>query len=583
LTVAAIVGVSVYLGVTAVDDTEKTAQREKLILTAQTVADHVDDVLVRTMSREEHMATMVSNAWSRGEPSLTNLLNSYPRFLFESDLYLVRPQGELVWSMRPDTSTPVGGFAEPVATSLESLEGTAGPCSSSAAQDGSLACFASPVLLGDGEPAGALLAQIDLTGPDLNLLSLGQLNESIRIELVAADGLILAGNETHAGELSVHAEVLSRLQLSPPRRIADPADDIGVESAHGSHSVAYAPISTVKGWGVFVEPKDGATLPVAGGTQQRLWLFALAALPVSLALVWLGTRQLLRPLNLLAARAADMSEGDLSTPVAVARRDEVGALAQVLDGLRGTLNDALTDAQHVDDARRESVTRGRLLDGLFQRQEEERRRIAHDLHEGTLQSLSALALGLDSLTNDLESGDQTTRERLTRSRTLALALMQDLRRLAVDLRPPALNDLGLGPALRSYAESNLSDGDTKISFHNSAVETRASPIVEASVYRIGQAAIDNITAHAQAKTVRIELKCEGHTLTLAIEDDGKGFDPADVLADPRAVRGLGILSMRERSALLGGTFTIESSAGQGTRVCTEVSFNDMGEKQPEVR
>ena len=96
----------VYLGISAVDQTEDTAQRTQLSSTARAVAGHVDDVLTRTRGREEHLARMVANAWSQGEPQLTNLLDAYPRLLFESDLYLLRPQGELVWSMRPGVSIP---------------------------------------------------------------------------------------------------------------------------------------------------------------------------------------------------------------------------------------------------------------------------------------------------------------------------------------------------------------------------------------------------------------------------------------------------------------------------------------------
>ena len=132
LTVAAAVAATAYFGTWAVDETEETAQRAQLAWTAQTVADHVDDVLARTVGREEHLARMVASAWSQGEPQLTNLLDAYPRLLFESELYLLRPRGELVWSMRPGASVPGGLSAEPLVTeSVESLQSTIGPCGSS--------------------------------------------------------------------------------------------------------------------------------------------------------------------------------------------------------------------------------------------------------------------------------------------------------------------------------------------------------------------------------------------------------------------------------------------------------------------
>jgi signal transduction histidine kinase len=578
LTAAAAVAVVVYLGISAVDQTEDTARREQLSSTAQAVAGHVDDVLTRTRGREEHLARMVANAWGQGEPQLTNLLDAYPRLLFESDLYLLRPRGELVWSMRPGVSIPGGLSAEPLVTeSIESLQSTVGSCAVSTTRDRSRACFASPVLLEDDEPAGVLLAQIDLGRPDLNLFSLEQLNQTYRIELVAADGTVLAGNEPGEGETSAHTDAVAT--LSAQGRSGDAVHRQPADDGEGSHTFGYEPVSTVQGWGVIVEPREGAAPAVAGGARQRLLLFGLAAISVSLAIAWLGARQLLKPLRAVTARGAQVAAGDLSTPVVAARRDEIGDLARVLETLRINLKAAVVDAQEVDDARRVSATRGRLLDGLFARQEEERRRIAYELHEGTLQSLAGLALVLDSLKDELDSAGHATRDRVARVRTLALALIDDLRRLAADLRPSVLDNLGLAAAVQSYADSSLSEKGVQIFFHASGLETRPSPHLEASLYRVAQEAIDNMAAHAQAKTATIRLESDGRDISLVVQDDGEGFDAAELLADPHAVRGLGILSMRERIAHLGGTFTIESAPGQGTRVRAEVPLEGEGDKR----
>jgi signal transduction histidine kinase len=558
LTLAVIGGMLIYLGVSAVDETEEAAQRELLASTARSMADHVDDVLTRTVGREEHLARMVANAWSQGEPELSTLLDAYPRFLFESELYLFRPQGALVWSMRPGASIPGGLFAEQLATdSLESLRSAVGPCTASATQNRSRACFATPVLLEDDEPAGILLAQVDLARPDLNLLSPEGLGRTVHVELVSADGLVLVANHAGAGDLSAHGEA-----LGTPSSLS--------EAAHGNHTFAYAPISIAPGWGVIVEPRDGAALAVAGGPRQLLLVFGLAALALSLVVAWLGTRHLLRPLRALSTMATRMAGGDLNTSVTVARRDEVGTLAQALERLRFRLQAALADAQQAYAAERLKTTRGQLLQGLFARQEEERQRIAHELHEEAAQILAALALDLDLLEAELVSDEQTTGDRLTRSGALARALMRDVRRLAVDLRPPALNDLGLVPTLRAYAESRFSEKDIRIQFDASAMEKRPSPLLETALYRVMREAIDNIATHAEARNIRITLRRDGQLLTLIVEDDGKGFDPGEVLADADAVRGLGVLSMQERIAFLGGTFKIESTRGQGTRVQAQV-------------
>jgi signal transduction histidine kinase len=316
---------------------------------------------------------------------------------------------------------------------------------------------------------------------------------------------------------------------------------------------------------------------VAGGARQRLLLFGLAALAAALAGSWLGAHQLLKPLHAVTARGAQVAAGDLSTPVAAAGRDEVGELATALESLRVNLKTALAVAQEVDDARHLSTARGRLLDGLFARQEAERQRIAYELHEEALQSLAGLALVLDSLKDEFASTQGTAGERVERVRSLALALIDDLRGLAAGLRPTTLDNLGLAAALRSYSESRLSEEDIEIFFAASGVEGRLPSLLEIGLFRVAQEAIDNIASHAEAKTIRITLKGDGQDLTLVVEDDGKGFEAAEVLADPNAARGLGILSMRERIAHLGGTFSIESTPGQGTRVRAEVPLSSSQE------
>jgi signal transduction histidine kinase len=263
--------------------------------------------------------------------------------------------------------------------------------------------------------------------------------------------------------------------------------------------------------------------------------------------------------------------------VVVTRRDEIGDLARTLDCLRVNLKTALADAKEVDDARRLSTARGRLLDRLFARQEAERQRIAYELHEEALQSLAGLALVLDSLRDEFASTQGTAGERVERVRSLALALIDDLRGLAAGLRPTTLDNLGLAAALRSYSESRLSEENVEIIFAASGVEARLPSLLEIGLYRVAQEAIDNVASHAEAKTIGITLKSDGQDLTLIVEDDGKGFEAAEVLADPDAARGLGILSMRERIAHLGGTFSIESTPSQGTRVRAEVPLSSSQE------
>ena len=146
-----------------------------------------------------------------------------------------------------------------------------------------------------------------------------------------------------------------------------------------------------------------------------------------------------------------------------------------------------------------------------------------------------------------------------------VATLQDVRRLAVELRPKALDDFGLVPALRRLAES-FSD-QTRIAVDVEALlpEERLAPEIETAVYRIVQEALTNVVKHARARNVSILLSRKNGSVSVMIEDDGQGFDPARARAD-----GLGLLGMRERAALLDGTLSIESSSGAGTTLVLDV-------------
>ncbi len=196
-------------------------------------------------------------------------------------------------------------------------------------------------------------------------------------------------------------------------------------------------------------------------------------------------------------------------------------------------------------------------------QELERRRLARELHDETGQALTSILLGLKSL----EDVDDPAAVAVAAGdlRELVVATLQDVRRLAVELRPKALDDFGLVPALRRLAE-NFSD-QTRIAVDVEArlPEERLAPEIETAVYRIVQEALTNVVKHARARNVSILLSRKNGSVSVMIEDDGQGFDPARGRAD-----GLGLLGMRERAALLGGTLSIESSDGAGTTLVVDV-------------
>ena len=219
-------------------------------------------------------------------------------------------------------------------------------------------------------------------------------------------------------------------------------------------------------------------------------------------------------------------------------------------------------------------------------EEEERRRLARELHDEVGQHLTALGLGLHAL-SDVAPPDSDVDRRATQLRRLADTLGRELHGIAVRLRPVALDDFGLEEALRSYAVEWSHRSGIALDLHVQGSERLPSE-VESAVYRIVQEALTNIARHSGAGRAGVVLERRGAYVHVIVEDDGRGFEPADAARTPReGPPALGLLGIRERTALLGGTLDIESAPEGGTvlfvRVPIEqprVAFTDAGRAMP---
>jgi signal transduction histidine kinase len=198
---------------------------------------------------------------------------------------------------------------------------------------------------------------------------------------------------------------------------------------------------------------------------------------------------------------------------------------------------------------------------VVQAQELERTRLARELHDETGQALTSILLGLKPL-EDLV--DAAARPAVGEVRALVVSTLQDVRRLAVELRPSALDDLGLVPALRRLAQTVAETG-LQVDLEAHIGDERLPEPVETALYRIVQEAVTNVAKHAGAEHLSITLMRKNGSVVAIVEDDGKGFDPERARSD-----GLGLVGMRERLALVGGTLRIEAAAGAGTTIAAEV-------------
>ena len=195
-------------------------------------------------------------------------------------------------------------------------------------------------------------------------------------------------------------------------------------------------------------------------------------------------------------------------------------------------------------------------------QEGERRRLARELHDETGQALTSILLGLKPLEDSL--GDASS-SAVANVRELVVATLRDVRRLAVELRPAALDDFGLVSALERLTETFAEQTGLAVDFESALGSDRLSGDTETALYRIVQESLTNVVKHARAQRVSVSLTRKGGFVTAVIEDDGVGFDPADTREN-----AFGLSGMRERVALLDGGFEVESSPGAGTTIAVEV-------------
>jgi two-component system, NarL family, sensor histidine kinase UhpB len=222
-----------------------------------------------------------------------------------------------------------------------------------------------------------------------------------------------------------------------------------------------------------------------------------------------------------------------------------------------------------------------LSERFIHAQEEERQRIARSLHDDTIQALSSLAIGLDRLGQQLPGDLGDARAALADTRALTLRTLHELRNIVHGLRPAILDDLGLVPAIRSHARAVLETAGVRVDV-DAPDEALTLPADESiNLFRIAQEAVSNIVRHAGARHVVIVLRQEGELVRLSVEDDGRGFDVQRTLDQALRTQRLGLLGIHERAQLFGGSATVTSEPGQGTRIAVSFPVTATGEVDDE--
>ena len=283
----------------------------------------------------------------------------------------------------------------------------------------------------------------------------------------------------------------------------------------------------------------------------QLGVTILAILAINLLAATLLTWILTRPILGLVEATRAVARGDFSPRVPRWADAEIGDLAEAFNHMAAELG-------RVDELRQErEQLRRQLLEGVITAQEDERRRIARELHDSTSQSLTSLKVSLRNLEYQCQACAQQAH--LVDMRRVVDVTLDEVHALAVQLRPAVLDDLGLEAALERYVRQWQTRYHLPVDLLVHLGDQRLPEGIETALYRVIQEAFTNIARHAQAHAVSVLVERKQQEVVVVIEDDGQGFDPEQINKDGH----LGLLGMRERTELVGGRLTIESTPGNG--------------------
>ncbi len=307
--------------------------------------------------------------------------------------------------------------------------------------------------------------------------------------------------------------------------------------------------------------------PLAAELRETL-LWGAGVILVTVIVVNLAlSRLVIHRLEGVARALARFGRGQLDLRLPAGSPDEIGQLAVAFNDMSQRIQSEEAENRELSKGlQRESTQRYELLKRLISAQEEERRRVARDLHDELGQDLGGLAFSLEAIERMWADAPEMVRAQLRQSRALVAETTNRAYDLILALRPSALDDLGLTPALRTHTERTLKGTGIQFEIESSDLTRRLPPEIEVALFRTFQEALTNVVRHARTSRVRISLAARDGAFEGEISDNGRGFDLHEVQANGGGPRGLGLLGMQERVAQCGGRLEVFSRPGAGTQI-----------------
>jgi signal transduction histidine kinase len=434
----------------------------------------------------------------------------------------------------------------------------------------------------NGKTVGVAGGQIDPTSPLLfQKLGLLDIGENEFIDIVDSNGVVVASSHpsrmfTHCDRNSFFTTIINERK----ERVASchVCHEAGDRKEKHDTVLAFVPLETAP-WGISVQELKADVFAPAANLKRLFIGLGFIFIGTALVLTIGISRSIVNPLRNLIRGADRIARGDLSKPIAPEGSDEIGVLSRSFETMRGKLVQSMEGLQRYTqelETRVKERTRQineshrraeRLLKKLISTQEDERKRIARELHDDTLQELSAALMRIDICR--LHPG-KITMDKIDTIHGIIMHAYDGLLIVMQNLRPSLLDDLGLIAAVNSLFNIHLREKGIHYFINTTEVkDTRFRPEVEIILFRIVQEAVVNIARHSKAENVFALFKCDKTSVYAEIEDDGIGFDLSSLYlhaTDARDRRGLGILGMKERALLLGGAMEICSQPDIGTKI-----------------
>lgn len=435
----------------------------------------------------------------------------------------------------------------------------------------------------NGEVVGTAGGLIDPTNYHFTrILSAIATDKQMNIELVDSLGIVIASNHSESILTGIdHNKFLSRLIAEKKSTVASchRCHITGKDTQKRTEDIlVFSPLNLAP-WGIALRVPKSVVYAPSTALEKGFLLLGIVSLASAFVLSLGMSKSIVRPVRQLIRAADRIARGDLTAPVSIESTDEIGALSQSFDIMRQKLAVSLESIQRqniqleqrvrerTQQLEEKQYMNAALLRKLITSQEDERKRIARELHDESLQTLAALLMNIEMCRLH---PDMITPEKVSTMKDTVTMVINETTKVIQNLRPTVLDDLGFEAGIIWLIDRNLKEkGITCFVNLQDLVEENLPPELQVTLFRMFQEVIVNIARHAKAKNVFISIKNDTKAFIMNIEDDGQGFDTATVFKNTRTGRGLGILGMKERAAQVSGKLMVCSTPGHGTIVlCT---------------